>query len=473
MEKIRAARSGSVSRYDGVDYGGGRSRKDAFLIVAAFFIIVCFAHPLALSGEGLSLAEAVEQGWKANSSLRVQENELKKAELDGTIADSFSYPELSLFSSYSHIDPRPGVRKEILPGMAPLELNMGRNDMFSHGAQLRYILYEGGRRSHLQEASKQMKEASRWLLLDRRRTVQFDVRRAYLTILLLKEMEHLATDNLDRHRRRSADADRAFKAGTIARLELLRAQAEEEDARIAVDEAADRKRTGLRQFAILLNVKDLPDPIGDLQRASEQAMHFDVALLRAEEPEFARLMAVSFQRRASEEAAEAKKAESLPTVVTGVKAAQVNPYLGDKRYGPEYSAFLQLSYPIFDSGRSEAVYERAKIEAQNAALQADELERTLKAQYDLLIERIESGRRTILSRKVGVERAKLALEAAQVAQKNGSIDLSRLLDAEVLLLKSEVEFLRSTAEFYENLADWERWSGRSSGQFEIFNRSKP
>jgi outer membrane protein TolC len=184
-------------------------------------------------------------------------------------------------------------------------------------------------------------------------------------------------------------------------------------------------------------------------------------------------MAVSFQRRASEEAAEAKKAESLPTVVTGVKAAQVNPYLGDKRYGPEYSAFLQLSYPIFDSGRSEAVYERAKIEAQNAALQADELERTLKAQYDLLIERIESGRRTILSRKVGVERARLALEAAQVAHKNGSIDLSRLLDAEVLLLKSEVEFLRSTAEFYENLADWERWSGRSSGQFEIFNRSKP
>lgn len=80
--------------------------------------IACFAHPVVLRSEGLSLAEAVEQGWKANSSLRVQENELTKAELDGAIADSFSYPELSLFSSYSHIDPRPGVRKEILPGMA-------------------------------------------------------------------------------------------------------------------------------------------------------------------------------------------------------------------------------------------------------------------------------------------------------------------------------------------------------------------
>ncbi len=436
-------------------------------------ILLCWPFAGLIGAEPLSLDEAVEQGWKANASLKVQENELQMATLDEKIAESYSYPDVSLFSSYSHVDPRPGVRKEILPGLPPLNLSIGRNDRFSHGLQLRYMLFEGGRRHHMQEASKQQKEAFRWLLLDRRRTVQYDVRRAYITILLLKEIRHLAAENLERHRRRRIDAERAFQVGTIPRLELLRSRAEEEEARIAVDEAADRLRSARQQFAILLNRKDLPEPVGDLRQASEQAMRFDLAVLHAEEPEFARLMAASFQRRAAEEKAEAEKAEGMPAIVTGMSVAQTNPYLGEKYYGAEYNAFVQLSYPLFDSGRSSAISEKAKLAYQNVALQTDELQRTLKAQYDLLLQRIESNQRTIRSRRTGVERAEQAFAAAQVAYKNGAIDLGRLLDAELLFLKSRVDFFRSTAEFYENLAAWERWSGRTSGQFEIFNRSKP
>jgi len=442
------------------------------LLSIVFVLAILFGLADSIVAEPLSLDEAVEQGLKANSSVKIEENEFTKAELDGKIANSYYYPELSLFSSYSHLEPRPGARKEIIPGLPPLELNMGRNDVLSHGAQLRYILYEGGRRSHLKEASAQRKEASRWLLLDRRRTVEFDVRRAYLNSLLLKEMEGVAAQNLVRHQRRALDAKRAFQVGSIARLELLRAEAEEADAKITVDEAADRAQSALQQFSILINSPNQVEPLGNLRRGSDIAAQFDLSLLKEKEPEFARLMAMSFEQKAAEEAAEAKKADGLPSVVTGLKAAQTNPYLSEKKYGPDYSAFVQLTIPIFDFGRSSAIYDKSKLDAQNAVLKSDELRRTLTGQYNLLIDRIANGKRAIGNRSVSLARAKAALEAAQVAYKNGSIDLSRLLDAEILMLKSDIDFLKATAEFYENIAEWERWSGQSSGLFKIFNRSE-
>ncbi|MBW7858958.1 MAG: TolC family protein, partial [Leptonema sp. (in: Bacteria)] len=89
-----------------------------------------------------------------------------------------------------------------------------------------------------------------------------------------------------------------------------------------------------------------------------------------------------------------------------------------------------------------------------------------------LIQRLASSQRSIRSRQVSVEKSKLALSSAQIAYKNGTIDLSRLLDAEMLFLRSQVEFLTSTALFYESLSEWERLNGQSSDQFLIFSESE-
>lgn len=385
------------------------------------------------------------------------------------IAQSFDLPEVSLFSGVTFLSPRPGIRKEIVPGLPPLELNIGRNTNLSHGAQIRYILYEGGRRTHIKEAATHAGEAARWMLVDRRRSVEYDIRQAYLGVLLSREILALAGENHERSVVRSRDASAAYRAGATPRLELLRAQAEEAEAAVAVDEAKDRVRLAKRQMLVLIDSsEEEADVSGSLDVAAASVATFDGTVLQQHEPEFAKLMAADFQRRAAEAAAEARRREAYPTVVTGLKMAQTNPYLGQSRYGPDMNAFFQISYPLFDSGRVSASYEKADLDLRNATLQQQELKRSLTSYFSLLTERIESLQRGLGARRVGIERATASRDAAQVAWKNGSIDLSRLLDAEVLLARAKVDYYRATADLFGAIADWERWSGISTGVFEVF-----
>lgn len=442
------------------------------MMIKRLFIVWLFcASLMPVVAEEVALDTAIDIALSSNISIKIQENQEKKSTLDQKINDSLLFPEFSIYGQYNYSDPRMGVKREVIPLVAPLEFNIGRNDMFSYGVQLRYLLYEGGRRSHLSQAADYLKEASRWSLVDRKRAVASEVSRSYVSVLLLKELVHLADENLGRHTRRRLDAQIALQAGTIAGLELLRIRAEEEDAKIARDEAVDQLKIGETQLSLLLNSSSNLSPKGSLQSAAKQAIGFELSTLNQKDPEFAQLMAASLQERAAEESYQAKKSEELPTVVTGLKAGQTNPYLGQKQFGTEYNAFVQLTIPIFDFGRSSGMTEKAKIDSNNVRLQVEEANRSIKSKYQLLIQRLTSAQRSIQSRQVSVDRSLLALSSAQVAYKNGTIDLSRLLDAELLLLKSRIEFLRGTVMFYENLAEWERLSGHSSDQFQIFSES--
>ncbi|MBW7859082.1 MAG: TolC family protein, partial [Leptonema sp. (in: Bacteria)] len=340
-------------------------------------IWLCCISGSSVFAEEVALDTALEIGLRSNILIKIEENQTKKSELDSKINDSFLYPELSAFGSYNYSDPRLGVKKDVISGLPPLEFNIGRNDMFSYGLQLRYLLYEGGRRSHLSYATDYLKEASRWSLVDRKRAVESEVRRSYVSVLLLKELVHLADENLNRHIRRRQDAEVALKAGTIAGLELLRVRAEEEDAKIARDEAEDRLKIGETQLSLLLSSSSILTPKGSLQVAARQAIEFELSILSQKDPEFAQLMAASLQKKAADESYQAKKSEELPTVVTGVKAAQSNPYLGQKQFGTEYNAFVQLTVPLFDFGRSSATTEKAKIDANTISLQVEETDRQL------------------------------------------------------------------------------------------------
>lgn len=483
METVRSTRCRSIQGRRGTGPGRASSARATingilatpipFLIGMAIVLVTPIlsqeAGPVNVAPRPLTLREAIEKGASSNAALRVQENEAEKATLDVRIAHSYELPEVSLFSGVTLLSPRPGIRKEILPGLPPLELNMGRNTNLSHGAQIRYILYEGGRRSHIKEAATHASEAARWMLADRRRIVEYDIRQAYLGVLLSKEILTLAEENSERSVVRSRDASTAYNAGAAPRLEWLRAQAEEAEAAVAVDEAKDRIRTARRQMMVLIGgSEEEVDVVGSLDGAATKVASFDAATLHGREPEFARLMAADYQRRAAEAAAEARKGEKLPTVVAGLKLAETQPYLGENRYGPDMNAFFQISYPLFDSGRVSASYEKARLDVRSATLQEEEIRRSLTSYFALLTDRIDSLKRGLAARRVGIERATVSRDAAQVAWKNGSIDLSRLLDAEVLLARARVDYYRATADLLGALADWERWSGISTGVFEVF-----
>jgi len=418
----------------------------------------------------LSLPEALLRAFSSSLPLRIAENEERRAALQGVTASSYNLPEVSIFSSFTYLEPRPGVKKDLLPFAPPLELNIGRNDNFSHGLQARYMLYDGGRREHMNRAASLMIEAAKWSLVDKKRTVEYEVRRAFLMTLFAHEMESLAGENLERTRVRLSQAETAFSSGTIPRVDLLRAKSEEADASASLDDSRLNHASIRRQLGLLLDLTGPITPAGSLESAALNLDSVDTAALRSQNPEFARLAAASLSSQAQQENAQSRAADLMPTVTMGVRAAQTNPYRGEVRYGPDLNAFVQINYPIFDAGRGRASYEAAKLEAENMALQTAEAERTMRAYYAQLLDKIESLKRTLAARRTGIDRARASREAAHAAWKSGAIDLARMVDADTALTKSQVDYYRTVAELYEGLADWERWSGVTSGAFAFFDK---
>ena len=414
----------------------------------------------------LSLSDAQLVGMENNLDLRIARQELGLSRQTSKMAESSYLPDLSASAGYQYLDPPPAGKVELFPGLKK-GIPMGFSHNWSIGLEARYLIYSGGKRDSGIEAAHLGEEAKTWLYKHSRRMALFEIRKAYFQTIFTQEAAALSRTAYDRARDRLERAEQEFETGTISRLELLRVRTEASDRKMAADEARDIARRTRDSLAATL---DLPrrEEIQlkfSLSAEGDRLEKWDTKALYLVVPEFAPARAAERAARAAEKKMEMERSDLLPKVSAGVRYDITNPYQMEQKTGGRFGAAIMATVPIYEGGRNRLEVDSARLEAQKARIQAKKIERELQILYDGTMDRIESLRNGLLTRKDGIQQAKATVQATEVALNNGAATHTELADAELLEFKMEVDRLRTTSELLIQLALWEQLGGQPAGIF--------
>lgn len=452
----------------------GQNIINYFLIII-FSLLVSTLPPRDGTDEGdvmtLSIEDVQRIAIQENADLRISKNDMDSAILYKESVAGMFYPEISAFGEYTYLNPPPGIKRDLLPGI-PLELSMAGRENYSYGLQIRYLLFAGGRRLDAMNAAKLNVQAAELLHNDSRRKAIYDARKAFFLVLFSREAVRLAEEGYKRARERMQNARDRFERGAISKLAYLRAETEEAESGITLQKVKDRYEASVDSLKLILNlpVSQKVEPLGDLRGYAEKIDNHrsdtEINISEVDMVKAARLKADQAKL-----AAEIKKSELYPTIIAGLRLERIKPYLAQNEYGNDASFRVSAIIPIYDGGIDVNEYRIAEKNAENASVRVEEAEKKLETYYKILLEQERRIRDEISVRRSALNTASQALDAAGVAWRNGAISHSELMDSELAYFHMEVAYLSAIREILICAAEQEKITGRKSDLFLLEQKS--
>lgn len=391
----------------------------------------------------LTLAEAVSRAREA-SALLAQNRALEEAAAaDRRAAGAQRLPLVEASAGYTRGSHVPELVLS-LPGQAPRTLFPDIPDNGRARLGLSLPLYTGGRLGALAEAADREREAASHDTRTAEADLVLETTAAYWSLVTARESERVLAEALEAFDAHLRDARNREAQGLAARNEVLAVSVERERA----DLARLRSRSGAEGArANLVRLLDLPasaavEPTEPLPSATAAAEDVEtlVGVALASRPErsalAARVSAADARRRL-------EGAARLPQVGAAAGWDYANP---NRKITPPtadwkdtWDASVNLTWSVFDSGRTSAAVARARARADALRQALADLDRRIRLQVTLRRLDLETARAAVdvaeRSREAAEENRRVVAER----YREGVAASSELLDAEVVLLRAGLE----------------------------------
>jgi outer membrane protein TolC len=303
-----------------------------------------------------------------------------------------------------------------------------RNDV---GLELKGNLYDFGRTSAALNASRAARASAQAQEEAARRLIVVNVRGAYLAWLGASELFAIAqqaSDEAEQRRahvealigegaRPSADLTPARADAMLAKLELERANSDLRAARLGVEQAVG---------------SPLPAQ-GEPDRALLEAPALSAA--PADDPA---LRALQLQQQAAREAARAEDNADNP-LLSGVASAGVHSQ--DTSLFPSYAVGVNLAWPLWDGGKSEAAAGAARARADELGARMREQTEAKQAERDRAQLDTENAAARIATAQALLQIAAQRVREAEEAYDLGAATLDQVGQARALARRAKTEIV--------------------------------
>jgi outer membrane protein len=396
-------------------------------------------------GYALTFDEALRMAYERNEELKIAEQRLRESQ--GRVSEAKANFLPSLDASYMYTPSQQGALLRVPAGMfgpteQNLRLNFVRENIFRF--DVTQPIYTGGRLQNAFAASASQAEASRQQLERMRQQVGVRVVEAYYGALLQRQGIVVAQEGVERAETHLSLAKTRYEAGTVARLDVLRAEVELANQRarlIRARSAADIAMQGLR--ALLSLDDEAPLTLaGSLDQRTEVPAERE---LLSKVPSRADVQALTAQRESAGRLKALALGNLKPTVsftgnVQYQEDAWDSVWKGDNR---SYQFAFAVSVPLFAGPRVAA--QRATAEAQERQAQHG-IEATLdvaRLEVTSAYRELEAAREIVATQEKALDLAREGLSIAEVSYENGVITSTELNDARQSLLETEWELMQA------------------------------
>lgn len=412
---------------------------------ATFLLVGIFAASVAAAETGVdahTLDQTIRYGLEHNARVRSSRTDIEIERSGIRAAQADRMPRLDLYG---------GVTKYHYPTAAeplygtPPDIHYPSafyTTVYDAGVTFSLPLYRGGRLSRSVEIAEIRKSIAEDLYSMTRQELVYNLTSAYYKILQIEKFSGANDETVKQLEAHKRDVELLLRAGTVAKVDLLKTETELAHARQAALISRNNLESAYELLRVLMGIEDMhkkiklaPDPGAVKSYASVDES-----------------MQSALRKRPDYQVA--LKKVTIADVRVKVAAGRRYPSLnltGDysEKSGPEYEwqenwfFGLRLSLPLFEGGALSADVGRARAEA----LKAREEERALRLDISREVRdaylSIENAAKRIEVAEKAIASAKESARIEQIRYKAGAGTSTDVIDAQTALLRAETDYYQA------------------------------
>jgi outer membrane protein TolC len=410
----------------------------------------------------LSKEEALEIALEKNFGIQVSRNNLEISENNSSILNSGFLPTISLsggtnYTSSSAEIEFPGQVSEDGSQRPNLNLDNQESQRYNGGVNLNYTLFDGLGRKF---TYKKLREQYALSELQLRETIEFTVIQlysVYFNVAQLTESKSIFMQALEVSKERQLRAESAFKFGQSNKLSVLNAQVDVTNDSISLLEVSQQLDNAKRdlnlllsqsmdtQFAVSTQVEFVSEIA--LEELLSKATENNVSLLKQKQ----NTQINSYDIKVSQSG-------YLPTVgLVGSYGWNLNKspasafFPGSNNNSFSMSFGANLSWNLFDGGRSMTQVQNAKIALENQKILTEETQLTFDRDLSNALQSFNNAKQIFSIQEKQVETGSYNFERSQAQYNLGSITAIEFRQAQINLRNAQNQW--TLAKYQAKLAE--------------------
>lgn len=426
-----------------------------------FILINLVIYPL-LGQQTISKEEALEIALEKNFGIQVSKNNLEISKNNSSLLNSGFLPTISLNggSNFTSSNSEIAFPRQVLEDGSPrpnLNLDDQESQRFNGGVNLNYTLFDGLGRKF---TYKRLKEQYALSELQLRETIEFTIIQlysVYFNVAQLTESKSIFKQALEVSKERESRAESAFKYGQTNKLAVLNAQVDVTNDSISLLKITQQLDNAKRDLNLLLSqsmenkysVSTQVDFVSEIQIEAllENAAAYNVSLLKQKQ----NTQINSYDVKVSQSG-------YLPSIgLVGSYGWNLNqspasaffPGTNNNTYSMSFGA--NLSWNLFDGGRSITRVKNAKIAVENQKILTDEIQLTFERDLSNALQSYKNAKMIYSIQEKQVETGSYNFERSQAQYNLGSITAIEFRQAQINLRNAQNQW--TLAKYQAKLAE--------------------
>ncbi len=396
----------------------------------------------------LGIDEAVKLAMSRNETVLMAR--ATAAEAAGLVKEvgADAYPHLSADFAYTRNIQKPVIFFNGPSGVQ--QITIGNDNQYSFGLSLSQTLLDfslGPART----AARLSKDASADQVQAARTSVALDARTAYYDVLLGRALVDVQQKALDQARRRLAQVQDFYRAGTGSEFDLLTAQVEVDNLRPPLIQARNQyalDRNRLKRIIGLPLERAIVLTDGFPALADTASLEHYASLAQQVRPDLrSQRIRVQLQR----ENLTAKKRSALPVLklIAGItrQASSADILPPEQDFAQSTTAGLDFSFPLFDGRKRSGQVQQAAAQEEREEFHLRQLEADIRLQVQQAYQETQAALERIQASQANVQRAERALEIADTRFKNGLSTQVELNQAELAVTQARTNRVQALHDY--------------------------
>lgn len=300
------------------------------------------------------------------------------------------------------------------------------------------------------------------------------VNQAYYSLMLAISSKEVIKHNYDNAVFNAEVFRKKFAQGTASEYDVLRSEVQVKNVEPNLLDADIAVKQCQLQLNVLMGIDNALNIVPTLKMEDMQKDMYGYVLQSRSLADNSSLRSLELQQKMAAQNVTMKKFEWIPTLGASFNVNWLSLSNGgmfhDVDFSPYSSLGLSLSLPIFSGGTKWNALKQAQVQANELALQRENLVNSLNMQVDLALDNINKQVRQIDSSKEGVTQAQKAREIMQKSFEIGAASYLELRDSELADTSAQLSYLQAIYNYLISTSELDLLLGRDKGYTENTNR---
>lgn len=423
--------------------------KVSLLVLLCFMSIV---YAQAQNTQQLTLQEAVGLALQNSDGAKASEARLNVAESEMNVTKNLQYPDLKLSGQYMYLT-NADVNLKLATGSSDGEADSGSspkvNQLLLGQASASMPLFSGFKLKNTVKSSEHLYQAASFNAKNDNETIALNVIQEYISLYKSRQAVTLIEENLKSAQQRVKDFSAMEQNGLLARNDLLKAQLQESNVEVSLEEAKKNARILNYELATLLK---LPEET-NIETATTEFGLVSSPTVSIGTDRFD-LEALKYQKEAADDQVKVAQSKYYPSLSLsgGYIALDLQNAITVTN---AMNVGVGVSYNLSDLFKAKSDIKLAKYKAEELHYNLDAFTDKVKVQVENANQEYELALKTHNMYLKSEEQAKENYRIVKDKYDNGLADTNDLLDADVQQLQARIQLAYAeaniTQRYYELL----------------------